>query len=299
MTSLLRVSSLAAASAALLFAGGVAAAAPPGDVPFGVYDPYGDFSDDPEVEIEHLFLPWEDLLLSSLVDADQYALDRDRALLVTIEPWTWSRDERNTAEYLKQGIAEGLYDPNMRVICAVLGSMRSPVTVRWGHEMDDYSGQFIWAGWTPDEYISAYRRMIDICRSEAPDVQYMWSPLGYDYMNEYYPGSDYVDVIGLSVFGLQPWEKAILGGEQTFVDILTPRYERAVQFDKPVVVAELGYVGDEDYVEMWENDVRVEYPRFPRLSGVVYFNQREVYPWPDGFGLPDWRIGSNVIDSTE
>ena len=284
-------------SAAVCIFSGVALAAPPGDLPFGAYDPYGDFSGDAEVEIEHLFLPWEDLLLSSLLDADEYALARDRALLVTIEPWTWSRDERNTPQYLRAGIAEGLYDENMRSICTALGTMNSPITVRWAHEMDDSSGQFIWAGWEPDTYIAAYRRMIDICREAAPNLQYMWSPLGYETMAEYYPGDDYVDVVGLSVFGLQPWEQRILGEERSFVEILAPRYERAAQFDKPIVVAELGYSGDEDYVEMWENDVRADHPQFPRLSGVVYFNQREVYPWPNGYGLPHWRVGSNVVES--
>ena len=74
-------------AAGLLFATD-ALAAPPGTVPFGAYDPGGDFTDDPEPVIEHLFLPWEDVYLPSLNDADAYALERNRALLVTLEPWT-------------------------------------------------------------------------------------------------------------------------------------------------------------------------------------------------------------------
>jgi endoglucanase len=271
-------------------------AAPPGELPFGVYDPNGDFESDPEVTIEHLFLPWEDVFLPSLVDADVYAKDRDRAILATIEPWTWSRSERNSPDILKRNLASGEYDQYMRGICAVLGTMESPVTVRWAQEMDDYTSQFIWAGWQPGQYIEAYRRVVDICREEAPNVNYMWSPLGYENLAEFYPGDDYVDLVGVSVFGLQAWEQEKFGEEMSFVDILTPRYERAVEFGKPVVVAELGYVGDSDYVQKWENDVRQVYPQFPELVGVVYFNQHEVYPWPDGYGLPDWRIDHRVTD---
>lgn len=281
-----------------LLAGG-AIAAPPGETPFGVYDPEGHFSDDADVQIEHLFLPWEDVFLPSLVDADVYALARARALLVTIEPWTWTRSERNTAARLQQGLQSGEYDQYMRAICSVLGTLNSPVTVRWAQEMDDQSTQFIWGGWEPDTYIDAYRRMVDICRAESPDINYMWSPLGYENMAEYYPGDAYADLVGLSVFGYQAWEDDILGQSQSFVDILGPRYERAKQFGKPIVVAETGFSGDQAYVDAWRETIRQSYDQFPDLVGVVYFNRVEVYPWPDGFGLPDWRVDQRVIDPNE
>jgi endoglucanase len=281
-------------AAGLLFATD-ALAAPPGTVPFGAYDPGGDFTDDPEPVIEHLFLPWEDVYLPSLNDADAYALERNRALLVTLEPWTWSRSERNTAQYLRAGIAKGEYDQNMRDICTVMGGLKSPVTLRWAHEMDDESGQFIWAGWNPDDYISAFRRMITICREAAPNISVMWSPLGDEGMEVYYPGDDYVDIVGISVFGLQAWDQGKYDHDRTYSEIMEPRYRRAAAFGKPVVVAELGYSGNQAYVDSWENSVRVARPDLPNLVGVVYFDQREVYPWPENYGLPDWRLDNRVI----
>ncbi|TCO73340.1 glycoside hydrolase family 26 protein [Rhodovulum euryhalinum] len=273
-----------------------AESAPPGDLPFGVYDPDGVFADDPEVTIEHLFLPWEDVFLPSLIEADAYALERGRSILATIEPWTWNRSERNTPEILQQGIASGEYDRYMASICAVLNLFESPVTVRWAQEMEDESGQFIWANWEPETYIAAYRRLVDVCRAQAPRVNYMWSPLGYEQLTPYYPGDDYVDIIGLSVFGLQPWEQEILGEEQSFEKILGPRYARVEPFGKPVVVAELGYSGSQAYVDKWNGEVRQLYPQFPNLVAVVYFNQKEVYPWPDDYGLPNWKFEARVID---
>ncbi|MFP1644280.1 glycoside hydrolase family 26 protein [Pontitalea aquivivens] len=276
--------------------GAVAQAAPPGTVPFGVYDPDGDFEDDNEVVIEHLFLPWEDVYLPSLNDADAYAKARDRALLVTLEPWTWSRSERNTAQYLRRGIASGAYDGNMKAVCDVLATLESPVTLRWGHEMDDDNGQFIWAGWKPDDYIAAYKRMVDTCRTSAPNITVMWSPLGDEGMEEYYPGDDYVDLVGISVFGLQAWDQAKFGRDRSYEEIFKPRYERAAAYGKPVVVAELGYVGQRDYVEAWDNEVRQAKPEYPSLVGVAYFNYPEVYPWPEGFGMPDWRVKNQILD---
>ena len=274
---------------------GAVEAAPPGTLPYGVYDPDGDFAADEQVVIEHLFLPWEDVYLPSLNDADAYALARNRALLVTLEPWTWSRSERNTAQYLRRGIENGTYDANMTAVCQVLGTLQSPVTLRFAHEMDDESGQFIWAGWEPETYISAYRHMIDVCRQSAPNISVMWSPLGDEGMEKYYPGDEYADLIGLSVFGLQAWDQAKYDHDRTFDEIFGPRYDRAAAFGKPVVVAELGYVGKQDYVTMWDNSVRLEKAEYPSLVGVVYFNQPEVYPWPEGFGMPDWRVKNQVL----
>lgn len=287
---------LAAAALLALLAAGQAPAAPPGDFPFGVYDPEGSFADDPDVQIEHLFLPWEDVALETLALADQYARDRGRSVLVTIEPWTWTRDERNTPQFLIAGIEAGDYDENMRGICQALNAFESPVTVRWAHEMEDLSGQFIWAGWPFETYTAAYKRMVDVCRAVAPDVQFVWSPMGVENARDYYPGDDYVDLIGISVFGYEPWEEFRLGGPRTFRDIVAQRYAEVAVFGKPVIVAELGYSGSREYVERWENDVRQDLAGFDLLVAVVYFNQKEVYPWPDGFGFPDWRIGGRVLE---
>ena len=273
-----------------------ALAAPPGPMPFGVYDPGGDFQNDPEVAIEHLFLPWEDIYLPSLSDADAYAVERNRAVLVTLEPWTWTVSERNSPQALQLGIAEGAYDANITSICGMLGRFVSPVTLRWGHEMDDDNGQFLWAGWDPETYISAFRRVIDICRISAPNINVMWSPLGDEGMERYYPGDPYVDLVGVSVFGLQAFDQLNFGQDRSFTEIFEPRYNRAARFGKPVVVAELAYSGDADYVAAWERDVRKLRPEYPALVGVVYFNQKEVYPWPDDLGYPDWRVEFRVSE---
>jgi len=270
---------------------------PPGTIPFGAYDPGGDFRNERDFLIEHVFLPWEDVDIRSLFDADRYARDRNRALLITLEPWTWSRSARISPQMLRQGILEGDYDDTMAVICDALATLESPLTLRWGHEMENDDGQFIWAGWAPEDYIAAYRRITDIARDRIPGINLMWSPLGHDGMEAYYPGDDHVDLTGLSIFGLQAWDQAKYGRDRSFADIFGPRYDRAVGFGKPIVVAELAYSGDAAYVARWDRDVRSMAETFPALVGVVYFNFAEVYDWPDGFGRPDWRIGERVITS--
>lgn len=268
-----------------------ASPAPGADIPLiGAYDPHGTYGNDEEVSIEHLFLPWEDVDLNTLSDAQTYAGARERSLLITVEPWNWSREWRITPAELKDGILAGRYDANMTNVCRIVAEFDVPVVIRWGHEMEDESGQFTWADWAPDDYVAAYRRMIDLCRAEASNVEFMWSPLGHDGLQAYYPGDDYVDIVGLSVFGLQAYDNDQFGRDRRFADILGPRYELVAGYGKPIVVAELGFNGSDDYVAQWQEDIRRPHEEFPQLTSVVYFNDREVHPWPGGYGYPDWRL---------
>ncbi|WP_306144532.1 glycoside hydrolase family 26 protein [Roseibium sp. MMSF_3412] len=274
---------------------GVVVPRPSADIAFGAYDPPGFFTDRSSVSVEHLFLPWEDVELESLLLADQYAKERGRSVLLTIEPWTWGENWDVSPAELRAGIAAGDYDPNIAAICTVAGAMESQVMIRWAQEMESTSGRFTWSGWEPEAYIDAYRHVVDVCRQSAPDAGFMWSPKGEEGLQAYYPGDDYADVVGLSIFGLQQWDKDKFGGDRSFSETLSPAYDRVVGFGKPVYVAELGYVGDRDYVTDWAGDVTSVGEEFPELTTVIYFNDKEVWPWPDGYGLPDWRITEQIL----
>jgi beta-mannanase len=266
----------------------------PNGLTLGAYDPHGDFTNDPNDTIEHLFLPWEDVDLTSLSAADQYAQQHHRTLLITIEPWTWSQKKHITPAALLDGIRSGKYDGNIAAICNIVRNFQTPTTIRWAQEMEDTTGRFIWANWRPADYIFAYRKFVSECRAIAPNVAYMWSPHGDADMDQYYPGDDVVDVIGLSVFGLQAYDRKVAGHDRDFVELVTPGYSRAAKFGKPIYVAELGYSGDSDYVHKWETTVLKQLPQFPLLKGIVYFNDRDVISWPYHLGVPNWRVTENV-----
>ncbi|MET0576781.1 MAG: glycosyl hydrolase [Mesorhizobium sp.] len=264
----------------------------PASIDVGAYDPHGDYTNDTTVKYEHLFLPWEDVDLSSLALADEYALQRGRTLLITIEPWSWSVDWRLTPDQLLQGISAGKYDANMNAICTAAAGLKSPVIIRWAQEMDETDNQFTWAKWSPEGYVHAYQRAVTECRKHNTTAKYMWSPKGNPSLADFYPGDGFVDIVGLSLFGLQQYDRDKFGKDQTFVETLEPRYRLAEKFGKPVMVAELGYEGDQNYVKNWAETAAQPHPQFPKLTAVVYFDDREVYPWPDNYGLPDWRVKS-------
>ncbi len=262
----------------------------------GAYDPHADFTNDPTPRIEHLFLPWLDIDLATLTLADNYARERGRDVWITVEPWTWDQQRRITPDELRNGIASGAYDEVISALCGEISRMRSNVTVRFAQEMEDKTGRFIWSDWAPSEYVAAYRYFVEQCRASAPQVRFMWSPKGDDGLDRYYPGDDVVDDIGLSVFGLQKYDQDLFGRDRFFAERVEPGYERVVGFNKPIYVAELGYVGDLTYVQQWAVESLLKYPQFPELIGVSYFNDKEVAPWPEPYGLPDWRVTNNILE---
>ncbi len=184
----------------------------------------------------------------------------------------------------------------MAAVCSTAAALKSPVTIRWAQEMDETDNQFTWAHWSAGDYATAYRRMVTVCREHNKSASYMWSPKGNPGLAAFYPGDDVVDIIGLSVFGLQKYDKDNFGGERTFAQALAPGYRQVERFAKPVVVAELGYEGDAPYVRNWAENAARKYPEFPKLAAVVYFNDKEVYPWPKPYGLPNWRVVNEVTN---
>lgn len=267
-------------------------------LPFGSYDPPGNFTDDKFPKIEHLFMPWIDVDLTLLYQADGYALQRHRALLITIEPWSWAKNRRIRPDDLYANIMNGNYNGTIDKICGIVSGYKSATTIRWAQEMEDHIGRFTWQYWTADEYKKTYRAFVTRCRAVAPNATFMWSPEGAENLVDYYPGDDVVDLVGLSVFGFQPFDRGEVGRDQTFLDILTPKYDHAVKLGKPIWIAELGYSGDKAYVQNWQKQVELNYPQFPQLKAIVYFNDKEVWPWMKGYGLPDWRVDHNIIDGS-
>ena len=262
----------------------------PDGLRFGCYDPYGDFSEENRVATEHLFLPWEDVDLSSLPAADDYAQARGRNVLVTIEPWSWAQDWNVSSAQLRELVLSGQRDANMRAICQVLATFRSPIVVRWAQEMDNPYNRFTWSDWSPADYIEAFRRMRAIAHETLPSARMMWSPRGEMTLQQFYPGDEHVDLIGLTVFGLEEYDIRVYGQPRTFEQSVRQGYELTAVYGKPVWVAELGYEGRLEYLADWVTTVTAHYPQYPLLEEVVYFNDREVWEWPLGLGWPNWRV---------
>lgn len=96
----------------------------------------------------------------------------------------------------------------------------------------------------------------------------------WNLMSAYYPGSGYVDWLGLSIYG-----KQFRGGKWAeFPDLIDWPYKEITAIDpnKPVMVAEFG-VGDFPKTgskAKWFRDALARIPSYPRIKAAIYWHER-------------------------
>lgn len=260
---------------------------------YGIYDPGSRISRNQIFSISHVFLYWQDINTTAL-DRSIATADRNgRDLLVTVEPYTLASDWRSGSGQLLSDITAGRFDTQIANVCAALSKAKHRIYVRWAHEMEGTEGRYPWAGKKPQNYIDAYRHFVTRCRVFLPAAKYVWSPRGASNFEAYYPGSDYVDVVGFAIWGLQRWEIKRTGRARTYLETLALTYQKMSGFGKPMMVAEAGAAGDQAYKSAWLSAMfqgQTYANDFPNLFAVVYFNDKEPYHWPGGYGSPDWRM---------
>jgi len=145
-------------------------------------------------------------------------------------------------------IVSGELDDNARQLARFIRLIDRPVYLRIAYEFD--------GGWNhgyenSKRYIDVYRRIVDVIREEGvTNVEYVWQaaafPLdvladgGYTDYREWYPGDDYVDWMGVSLFiGLDE----VPAVETAFVPptarvLIGRMLEFAREKGKPVMIAE-------------------------------------------------------------
>lgn len=261
----------------------------------GVYDPETAFRDASRIGLEHVFVFWQALDREQLRGRARYAENRRRRMMVTVEPYTTAPDWVSGGDVLLARVARGEYDGQIRAVCTEVASISGAPLVRWGHEMDDRSGRYPWAGRDPSDYVRAFRHFVQKCRNLAPDAEFVWSPSGQPDLAAYYPGGSFVDHVGLPIWGYQKADRRWHGHSRTFAEALDPKYSLVEGFDKPVIIAEFGVSGSDRYESSWLASYLDQLRSFPLVTTITFYNAREPYEWPDGLGSPDWRLKPSDI----
>ena len=146
--------------------------------------------------------------------------------------------------------SEGQYDDVIQKYARWAKKADRPIYLRLGYEFDGPHNEL-----EPEEYVEAYRHIVDIMRKEGvKNVAFVWhsyasTPYKNYSLSEWYPGDDYVDWVAISVF-FQPYDD-ILNHKETN-DVLNFAKEKG----KPVMIAEANPVlgidkGDSKVWESW------------------------------------------------
>ncbi|OXM86116.1 stalk domain-containing protein [Paenibacillus rigui] len=157
-----------------------------------------------------------------------------------------------------------------------------PIFLRYASEMN--GNWVVWHG-DPQKYIEKFRLVHDVMAEEAPNVAMVWSPgdvPAYS-MDVYYPGDDYVDWVGVSLY-TEPYENG--DPAQANMQATTPierlDYLYKTYSDrKPLMISETAvshyaHIPQESFTEYGLLNLHRLYEvmplKYPRLKSITYFN---------------------------
>jgi beta-mannanase len=151
-------------------------------------------------------------------------------------------------------------------------------------------------------YVKAYRHVVDLFRREkAENVRWVWTPWKDLTMEDYYPGNEYVDIIGINL--LNYGQAASDGLWHSFATLYEPfrfRISRSkcegIQ-TKPVMISEFGTtrLGGDQSEWMEEALFRIA-EMYSEIKYLVFFESGADKNWPgewrpdSGDAFLDWRI---------
>ncbi len=216
-----------------------------------------------------------------------------------------------------QNIVDGMFDEELKTWADEAKEDNVPLLADFAVEMN--GNWFSWSGYYngkgkkdsygdpdypdgPELYRDAYRHIIDLFRKRNvthitwffhfdiySDPDEWWNQPEY-----YYPGDDYIDWIGISIYGPQHpnenyWE--------TFSEILESRYRSIldVSDNKPVAVLEFGVTDDHplgDKAE-WLEDA------FQTILNKKFINFKAISYWHETWEEDDDLYASIRVDSSE
>jgi mannan endo-1,4-beta-mannosidase len=225
--------------------------------------------------------------------------------MVTWEPWDPTPDDpahspqeaRQVAEqpdFRLQRIVDGEFDDYIEAFAGQIIEYGGPLFLRFAHEMDGF--WYPWGGTVndndPADYVRAWIHVHDlVVEAGATNVTWVWSVNHLSVPDEpenqidnYWPGADYVDWIGVSGFNFG--DAAETPQWRTFDEIYAERLVDLEEYDKPVMVTEIASVEGGGDKGAWIEDAIQRVIEHEEISAIVWFDV-EVED------LKDWRIDSS------
>jgi beta-mannanase len=240
--------------------------------------------------------------------------------LVFWSPWDRPYNQnRGPDKFSLTAIVEGKWDAYIDKWADGAREFGKPMIVAFANEMN--GDWFPWSGWYygadravrarpvewegPARFKQAYRHVVDRVRARgAANVKWMFHTNNYSSPNDtwnyapaYYPGGDYVDWLGMSVYGQQ------FKGEPNpdIPSLVDWPYEEMCSLDpnKPVMIAEWG-TGEFPHVPEDRGLLKHEWiaqglemfrARYPRLKAAIYWHER----WQNrDLSYSNLRVNSSV-----
>jgi len=279
------------------------APAPTREVLFGAFtpnDPYGGRTDDTDalqaaigrrVETVLWYQNWGGGEWISKVQPHlpQSVVSSGRTPLVTWEPWDPANASADQPRFALRRIADGEFDAYITSWATALRDLATTIYLRPMHEMN--GNWYPWGGTvngnSPALFVKAWRRMHDIfAQHGATNVRWVWAPNNVDVpqttnnrMEDYYPGDNYVDILGVDGYN---WGTGIPGwaGWESFTEVFATSLQRLRRLGpQPIWITEVATSPQGGDKSAWIRDMFKTAPSMERLERIIWFNEDKERDW--------------------
>jgi len=200
-------------------------------------------------------------------------------------------------------VLQGEYDTFLQAYAQTIRDFGHPVLFRFGNEMNGdwcpYSGY----NTSKDTmiYKEAYRYIYAIFQeTEANNAIWVWNPNGGDFPNfrwnhalMYYPGDEYVDVVGLTAYNTGTYYAQVGEKWSSFSQLYDSLYADACRlYDQPLMITEFACASAGGDKEAWVEDMFAQLERFDRIKVAVWWDGED-------YDAQGNVARSYVIDETE
>lgn len=216
---------------------------------------------DASPNIEATFVGWDDNFPSNFSST---LCGSNKTLLIFWENYGYSLDN----------IIAGQYDSYLKNFSQQAQSYGCPVILSLFHEMngnwDDWDGTM--GDNSPAKIIAAWQHVHNLVT--ASNVKWIWvvnndsvPDTAANAINNYYPGSSYVDYVGVDGFNFgSPWE--------TFAQTFDSSVAALQQYNKPIYLTSMGSIDGPEKAQ-WISDLGTHIQAYPNVVGWVWFDENQ------------------------
>ena len=256
----------------------------------GVYDPNLQLVHQDQILVEHLFIAFEDIDNGTFKKDLDKIRSRSHIPFITLEPRI--PQDRDNKKVLSK-LLNGDFDRNLDSFYDLLKEHDS--FVRFAHEMEIPVDRYPWQNQDPGLYIRAFQYVM---KPLIPyeNVSKVWGPAGDKASMDFWPGTQYVDYIGMAIYGLPDKNITAPLEQESFEKIYNKKYRRLRFLPKPFLIAEFGVMGDKKFQDAWLNNAAEVLGNDKRIRAAIYFNHQDV---PEAWGdiePPQWQIAAESFE---
>ncbi|WP_231490170.1 glycosyltransferase family 2 protein [Pedobacter sp. Leaf170] len=217
--------------------------------------------------------------------------------MITWEPWQslFNNSSNLKAEIIEQKIfkriLEHKFDTYLADFAAQIKNINKPIFIRFAHETDN--PLYPWSATgsnTPAEFKQAWAYIHQFFAKEnVNNVIWVWNPWKAEAIDEYFPGNNVVDWIGVTNLNYGTSDKSSYSMEQLYLPF---HQNKIFRTGLPVMLAEMGSLHKAKQSDWFNQTTQTLKNKFPEIKAYILFDSSVDMNLPNGWtgDKLNWQI---------